>query len=60
MTEDQIERIVCNRTDRIDARYMTSNMTEAEYKAELAALNAWAEQQYKLAAFVAADVGLRR
>lgn len=49
MTEDQIENAVSRRTDGIDARYMRGALTEAEYQAEMKALNAWAEAQYAAA-----------
>lgn len=48
MTAEQIERRVELRTDRIDARFMAegSTMTQAEYDAEMSALDKWAQQQY--------------
>jgi folate-dependent tRNA-U54 methylase TrmFO/GidA len=45
MTEEQIERQVEWQTDRLDARFLNSPMTQAEYDAEIAALNRWAEAQ---------------
>jgi hypothetical protein len=49
MTEDMIERIVESRTDAIDRRYMARSITEAEYRAELAALDKWAEWESRFA-----------
>jgi len=47
MTEDQIEREVEARTDRLDAEYLSSPMTEAAYRAALDAIDAWAEAARK-------------
>jgi hypothetical protein len=44
MTEEQVERIVCAKTDAIDRRYLAGKLTEAEYNAEIRALAQWAER----------------
>lgn len=48
MTEDQIEREVERRTDRLDARFMRdySTMTQAEYDDIIKSIAQWAEDQY--------------
>lgn len=43
--EALIERSVEGRINSLDRRYMNSSMTEAEYKAKLAEVDAWAAQQ---------------
>lgn len=48
MTEEQIERVVEQRTNAIDARYMAHYLTTLEYEAEMAALSRWAEKQYRM------------
>ena len=48
MTEDQIERIVASKTDRLDARYLDSKMTQEIYLAELKKIDDWAEAQHPL------------
>jgi hypothetical protein len=50
MTEDQIERTVERRINRIDAEYMQTacKWTRAEYEARINAVDAWAEEQYRL------------
>lgn len=48
MTEEQIERVVCSKTDRIDARYMAGKLTTEEYEAAMRELNVWADRQYRL------------
>jgi len=50
MTEDRIERIVEAKTNSLDRRYMAGELTEAEYHREMAALDRWAERQYRVAA----------
>ena len=45
MTEDQIERTVESRMDRLDRRYLAGALTEIEYKTAVAELDAWAEAQ---------------
>jgi hypothetical protein len=42
MTEDEIEREVEARTDRLDAKYLASPMTESAYHTALDAIDAWA------------------
>lgn len=44
MTEQQIESVVCARTDRLDARYLARQLTTAEYEAESKAITQWAER----------------
>ena len=44
--EELIERTVCTRTDRIDARYMSGKITTDEYRAAMDQLTAWAEREY--------------
>lgn len=44
MTEEQIERAVCARTDRLDTRYMARQLTTEEYEAESKAITQWAER----------------
>jgi len=46
MTEDQIERIVELRTDRIDAAYMADRLTTEEYNEAMRELAQWAERRY--------------
>ena len=46
MTEDQIERIVELRTDRIDAAYMADQLTTEEYNQAMRELAEWAERRY--------------
>jgi hypothetical protein len=50
MTEDQIERIVESRIDRIDAAWHDKRliMTQDEYDRRIAEVDAWAEDQYRL------------
>lgn len=43
--EALIERSVEGRINSLDRRYMNSNMSEAEYKAKVEDVNAWAAQQ---------------
>lgn len=46
MTAEQIELYVERRTDAIDARFLSGQMTQAEYDHAMALLNDWAEGQY--------------
>lgn len=46
LSEEQIEARVCRVMDALDYRYLHSPMTEAEYKAEVAALDRWATGAY--------------
>jgi hypothetical protein len=48
MTDDQLEIHIQHVMDRLDARFMRSPMTQAEYDAEVKRINAWAERQYDL------------
>jgi hypothetical protein len=45
MTEDQIERAVEAKMDRLDRIYLNSPMTEAQYQAEIRRIDQWAAQQ---------------
>lgn len=47
MTEEQIERTVAARTDRLDARYMRHEITTADYESECDAITRWAEAEYR-------------
>lgn len=47
MTEDQIERRVEARVDRLDSLLMSGRLTQAEYDEEMKRLNDWAEEQYR-------------
>lgn len=42
MTEDDIERIAARRMDNLDRRYLSTDMTEADYDREVRAIDAWA------------------
>ncbi len=39
MTEDQIERLVQRRTDRLDREYMAGGMTQEEYQRGIDAID---------------------
>jgi len=39
MTEDQIERLVQHRTDRLDREYMAGGMTQEEYQRGIDAID---------------------
>ena len=41
MSEDQAERVAEHRQDRLDARYLRGELTEAEYARECRAIEAW-------------------
>lgn len=43
MTEEQAERMIERRMDALDARLMRWELTQAEYDAEVLALDAWAQ-----------------
>lgn len=45
MTEEQIERAVERKFNTLDARFLGTAMTQAEYDAETTAINIWAEQE---------------
>ena len=47
MTEDEIERAVERRMDRLDYRLIVEhNLNQAQYDREVALLASWAERQY--------------
>lgn len=45
MTEAAIERIVESNTNKIDGHYLCGEITEKQYRAALATLNAWSKAQ---------------
>jgi hypothetical protein len=45
MSEQAIEATVYQRTEALDRNYMAKALTEAQYRAELAKLDAWAKAQ---------------
>jgi hypothetical protein len=47
MTEEQIERRAEHLMDKLDSAYMNGNMTEANYKKEVKAIDKWVNQQMK-------------
>lgn len=47
MTEAQIERALERKIDEVDRRYFRGLLTERQYSAELAAIDAWEEAQYR-------------
>jgi hypothetical protein len=47
MTTEQIERRVEKSTDRIDSRFMSGELSQEQYDAEMKALSAWADEQYE-------------
>lgn len=46
MDEYQIECKVERATDRLDKRFMSGAIHQAEYDAEIVALDKWSQQQY--------------
>jgi len=46
MTEDQIERCVESMVNRLDARFLASDMSQSEYDKEMRHIDQWATQQY--------------
>jgi hypothetical protein len=50
MTEEQIERAVERKIDRLDRKFMKSEMTQAEYDAAMREIHEWSEAQYAEAA----------
>lgn len=48
MSEDQIERMVQYRFDRLDARFIAGKMTEIEYRESVKAIDRWAEIECQL------------
>jgi Mg/Co/Ni transporter MgtE len=59
MTEEQIEAAIARKTDALDRRYLTTSLTEEEYKAALKEIDAWAEAQYRAAAGYPGDAAAR-
>lgn len=49
MTEEQIENKVCRMVDSLDAHFMNSKMTQAEYDSEMKAINKWSENELRFA-----------
>jgi hypothetical protein len=51
MTEEQIERAVERRIDAVDRAWLKPGCTwtQAEYDAEIRAVDQWAQQQYRTA-----------
>lgn len=47
-TEDQIEREAERRFDELDSLYLCSAMTREEYDRRSAAIDAWADRQYRI------------
>lgn len=47
LTEDQIERHIELRMDRLDRKFMNSEMTQEEYDKRVKELDAWADQQFR-------------
>lgn len=47
MTEEQIERAVERKVNALDARFMNSAMTQAEYDELSAAIAQWADNEYR-------------
>lgn len=46
MSEHEIERRVEQMVDRLDARFMRGELSEAEYREEMEQINQWAESEY--------------
>jgi hypothetical protein len=57
MTVDQIERAVEIRTDALDRRLMSGQLSQAEYDAKMKALGQWAEREYDIAERVRIRLG---
>lgn len=49
MTEEQIERCVEREIDKLDARFMRSDMSQAEYEGNYRLIDRWARYQYSVA-----------
>ena len=47
MTDEQIERAVERKMDRLDHRLMIRTLTQREYDEEVRRLDKWAEQEYR-------------
>ena len=45
LSEHQLEITVGWRTDALDTRYIQGKVSDAEYKADLASIDAWADAQ---------------
>jgi hypothetical protein len=60
MTEAEIERAVEIRTDALDRRLMTNQLSQAEYDTEMKALGQWAERAYDVAERVRIRLGQSR
>ena len=54
MTENQIEIAVERAIDKLDARFMQSKISQADYDYEVLIVDKWAEQQYQYSKEVAA------
>lgn len=46
MSEHEIECRVERMVDRLDARYMRGELSDAEYRAEMERINQWAKMEY--------------
>jgi len=46
MSEHEIECRVERMVDRLDARFMRGELSEAEYRAEMERIKQWAEMEY--------------
>lgn len=47
MTEAQIERAIERKIDSLDRRYLRGDISRAAYDAEMKAIDAWEEAQYR-------------
>lgn len=50
MTEEQIERYVAGRIDRLDRKFLSSDMSQTEYDQAIKAINTWADIRLALVA----------
>lgn len=48
MSEDQIERMVEHKMDRLDKAYMRGNISEDDYNRKIAEIDAEAERLYRM------------
>ena len=48
LSEHQIEITIGWRTDALDTRYIQGKVSDTEYAADLASIDAWAEAQHNL------------
>lgn len=46
MSEQEIESRVERMVDRLDAKYMRGELSDAEYRSEMERINQWAEEEY--------------